>query len=163
MRRAASWRHGRCRPVVSTELQVKSTRSDFYCEASSAPVVASAAAAALQQQLICALTRSQARDHQRCCDEAMMATAARCVEKSGTASWRDGRYRPAVSTELQVKSTRSDFYSEVSSAPVVASAAAAALQQRLICALTRSQGRDLQRCCDEAIMATAARNARSCR
>ena len=38
----------------------------------------------------------------------------------------------AVSTELQVKSTRSDFYSEASSAPVVT----AALQQRLICALT---------------------------
>ena len=132
--------------------------------------------------------------HQRCCDEAMMATAARCVEKSGImARWSvppccqygaagekhaqrlllRGELcscccfcccccccccaattinlrahtltgaRPSAmlrrgdngdgSTELQVKSTSNKCYSEASSAPVVA---AAALQQRLICALT---------------------------
>jgi hypothetical protein len=89
-------------------LQVQSTRSDGYSQASSAHVVVAAAAAALQQR---AHTLTGARP---------AAMLRRGVEGDG-------------SSELKLTSTRSVCYrSEASSAPVIA----AAMQQRLIHMLT---------------------------
>jgi hypothetical protein len=86
----------------STQLNLTSTRSDCYSEACSAAIVVVAAAAAVHQRSIGALTRSQARDLQRCCVEAS-EMLQRGVESDG-------------SSELQVTSTRSDCYSEATSA-----------------------------------------------
>ena len=98
-------------------------------------------------------TRSQARDQQRCCDQAMMAMA-RCIEKSGImARWSEPpccQNGAAGDKHAQRLLQRGELLLML-------------LLLLLRChneAFTRSQARDLQRCCVEAVNAQAARRCR---